>query len=256
MELNGHHPRYGMVIDVDRCTGCGACMLSCAVEHNVPPAHEGATDRTGLTWLRVNRVDNERAPSARQTVFVPIMCQHCDEHPPCESVCPQNAVEYDEESGIVTQIPVRCLGCRYCMTACPYHARSFNWWDPQWPAGFEETLNPEVSTRMRGVVEKCNFCHARYHDARAKAAAEGRKPEEAVDYTPACVDACPTHAIAFGNLADPSSEVSRRTHQGGTFRLLEQLGTEPKVFCTTNRPWVREQIGRSVAAAGKEQRHG
>ena len=89
------------------------------------------------------------------------MCMHCEHDTPCVKVCPQQAVEVDKATGIVMQMPQRCLGCRYCMTACPYHARYFNWWDPSWPAGMEKSLNPGVAVRMRGVVEKCNLCHAR-----------------------------------------------------------------------------------------------
>ena len=108
-----------------------------------------------------------------------MMCQQCGEKTPCASVCPQNAVEVDPASGIVAQVPVRCLGCRYCMAACPYHARSFNWWDPDWPGRLAETLNPEVSTRTRGVVEKCTFCSHRLQAAQDAQAAAGRRDEAA-----------------------------------------------------------------------------
>ena len=155
--------RYGMTIDVDRCNGCGSCMVACAVENNVPPAADRATDRTGLTWIRVFRIDNGVEGAGRRSAFVPVLCQHCGKDTPCVSVCPQQAVDVDPATGIVGQMPERCLGCRYCMAACPYHARYFNWWDPAWPAGMEKTLNPDVSPRMRGVVEKCNFCHGRWH---------------------------------------------------------------------------------------------
>lgn len=247
--------RYGMVIDLDRCTGCGACVIACAVENNVPPAHEGTTPRTGLTWMRVVRVDDGRSFPDTRSVFVPLMCQQCDHHTPCVSVCPQNAVEYDEETGIVTQVPVRCLGCRYCMTACPYHARYFNWWDPEWPAGMEQTLNPDVSTRMRGVAEKCNFCHGRLQAARAKAAA-GSRPLAPDDYQPACVEACPTEAIVFGDLNDPRSTVSAAASSPDTFRLLEHLGTGPKVRYRSRSAAVRESLTRNSVSSEKEQVHG
>jgi len=148
MESNQSQPRYGMVIDLDRCNGCGNCSLACAVENNISPAPKKANDRTGITWMRVYKVENDLPFPENRAVYLPLTCQQCDHHTPCESVCPQKAVEYDTESGIVAQIPVRCLGCRYCMTACPYHARYFNWWDPEWPKGMETTLNPDVSTRM------------------------------------------------------------------------------------------------------------
>ena len=108
------------------------------------------------------------------------------------------------------------------MAACPYHARYFNWWDPQWPAGMEKTLNPDVAPRMRGVVEKCNFCHGRWHAAKERAAAAGKREIEPADYVPACVEACPTGAIRFGDLNDPSSEPAQAAQDAHSFRLLEK----------------------------------
>jgi len=234
--------RYGMVIDLDLCTGCGACMVACAVENNIPPARPDAGEQTGLTWIRVYRVDDRGHYPNRREGFVPIPCQQCAHHTPCESVCPQKAVERDPATGIVAQVPVRCLGCRYCMTACPYHARYFNWADPVWPAGMETALNPEVAPRMRGVVEKCNFCHGRLQAARARAAAEEREMTE-TDYQPACAEACPTKAILFGDLDDESTEVGRQAKDGKSFRLLEHLGTDPRVHYRTDRAWLRRASG-------------
>ena len=248
--------RYGMVIDLDRCTGCGACMIACAVENNIPPANPKANDRTGTTWIRVYRVDNDESYPDNQSVFVPVTCQQCEHHTPCVSVCPQKAVEVDPASGIVAQIPVRCLGCRYCMTACPYHARYFNWWDPVWPKGMEKTLNPDVSTRMRGVVEKCNFCHSRLHAAKAKAAAEGKEEINPADYLPACAEACPAQAITFGNLDDEQSDVAKLARHENSFRLLERLGTGPKISYQTARPWVRDLVSKEMTKSGKETVHG
>ena len=234
--------KYGFVIDVDRCTGCGSCMIACAVENNVPPAAPGANERTGITWLRVERAGNGKS------AYIPILCQQCGEHTPCVSVCPQNAVEVDAKTGIVAQVPERCLGCRYCMAACPYHARAFNWHDPEYPGGLRKALNPDVAPRMRGVVEKCNFCHGRLHNAEAKAAAAGKKDIDPADYVPACVEACPARALNFGDLADPSSAVARKVKQPETFRMLESLGTEPKVYYRSSRAWVRE-----MARPGKKE---
>src|ERR1039457_3385036 len=137
----------------------------------------------------------------------------------------------------------RCLGCRYCMTACPYHARYFNWWDPAWPQGMEKSLNPGVAVRMRGVVEKCNLCHARLHSAKEKAAAAGKREIDPADYVPACVEACPTAAIHFGNLADKDDPVSREAHSPDAFRFLERIGTEPKVYYKSGEAWVRALKG-------------
>ena len=245
-----------MVIDLDRCNGCGNCTLACAVENNIPPAQPEENERTGITWMRVYKVDNDKPYPENRAVYLPLTCHQCDHHTPCESVCPQKAVEYDTETGIVAQIPVRCLGCRYCMTACPYHARYFNWWDPEWLKGMETTLNPDVSTRMRGVVEKCNFCHGRLQAARAKAAVEGRRAIADSEYIPACAESCPTKAIYFGNLADANSEVSQLAKDKYSFRLLEQLGTEPKVYFRSEQPWVHQKMDTKLSAAAKENAHG
>jgi menaquinone reductase, iron-sulfur cluster-binding subunit len=247
-----------MAIDLDRCTGCGACMIACAVENNLPPAPPTATERTGITWVRVYKISDGRSFPETRAAFIPMMCQQCGEHTPCASVCPQNAVELDPASGIVDQMPQRCLGCRYCMTACPYHARYFNWWDPVWPAGMEKSLNPGVAPRMRGVVEKCNFCHARLHAAREKAAAEGRRDVAPGDYAPACAESCPTGAITFGDLTDADSGVSRLVRDRRAFRLLERLGTETKVYYYSQRDWVcaaasSAEPRRAVAALARGQ---
>ena len=228
--------RYGMTIDIDRCTGCGACMAACAVENNIPPV-ASANDRKGITPIRVYRVDNGADGPARREAFVPVLCQQCGEETPCVSVCPQNAVDIDPKTGIVGQMPQRCLGCRYCMAACPYHARYYNWWDPKWPEGMEQTLNPDVAPRMRGVVEKCNFCHGRRHAAEQSGAAE---------YLPACAEACPTRAIHFVDL-------NAQAPAPGHFRLLERLGTEPKIYYRSRKEWVREEVGQALSPANRSQ---
>jgi menaquinone reductase, iron-sulfur cluster-binding subunit len=239
--------RYGMVIDIDRCTGCGACMVACAVENNVPPAETKATERTGITWLRVYEARKDNANGGQEICYVPMMCQQCGHDTPCMSVCPQNAVDVDPATGIVGQIPQRCLGCRYCMAACPFHARYFNWWDPSWPPGMEEMLNPDVAPRMRGVAEKCNFCHGRLHAAREKAAAAGKTGAAPVEYLPACAEVCPTRALVFGDLADPSSTVATLAAKKDSFQFLEKLGTEPKVYYRSERAWVREQATKATS---------
>jgi molybdopterin-containing oxidoreductase family iron-sulfur binding subunit len=140
------------------------------------------------------------------------------------------------------------------MAACPYHTRYFNWWDPVFPA--EEALNPDVSPRMRGVAEKCNFCHGRLQRAREKAAAEGVDRHEAVEYTPACAEACPSGAIVFGNLMDAKSAVARLSRSANAFRLLPTLGTSPKVFYYSERAWVRRLGDNPRVVARKEVSHG
>jgi len=234
--------KYAMVIDLDRCEGCGDCVVACALENNVPPPAPKATTRTGLNWLRVFRLE-----AAGRDVFLPMPCMQCGDETPCQSVCPQKAVEFDPATGIVGQIAERCLGCRYCMAACPYQSRVFNWHDPKWPAGMELTLNPTVSVRQRGTVEKCNFCHGRWHSAREKAALAGERGP--VAYTPACSEACPAQAITFGDLNN--REFAAATASKECFRLLDSLGTGPKVFYKTTSTTVRA----AVTGAAKDTHH-
>jgi molybdopterin-containing oxidoreductase family iron-sulfur binding subunit len=154
------------------------------------------------------------------------------------------------DTGIVSQIYTRCFGCRYCMGACPYHARYFNWWDPVWPKGMERYLSPNVSPRMRGIVEKCSFCFHRYQLARDKAYIEGRQEVKEGEYQTACTQACPAGAITFGDLNNPDHAVHKiaqpdlhdeyKPQNPHAFRLLERLGTNTKVYYLSSREWVRK----------------
>ena len=220
-------PRWGMVIDLDKCTGCGACIAACKQENNVAyvPPEESEKGRT-LSWLTmINEIEGE-FPNLRVR-HIPMLCQHCDK-PPCIKVCPVRAT-YRAENGIVGQIYPRCIGCRYCMAACPYTQKYFNWYAPQWGPGLREILNPDVSVRPKGVVEKCTFCHHRLIKAREKAKLEGREMQED-EFIPACVETCPAEAMYFGDLDDPNSKVSQLALSPRAFRLMEDLGTEPKVI--------------------------
>jgi molybdopterin-containing oxidoreductase family iron-sulfur binding subunit len=195
------------------------------------------SDRTAVTLIRLERIVTEG-----EMTYFPVMCQQCERHTPCASVCPQNAVELDPATGVVGQIAQRCLGCRYCIAACPYHARVFNWHDPQWPPGMEAMLNPAVAPRMRGTVEKCNFCAGRWHEAKEKAAAAGRYAIERGDYVPACVEACGPGAITFGDLNQRGSAVADAAARDDAFRLLETLETGGKIYYRTGRAAVRRAL--------------
>ena len=231
---------WGMVIDLDKCTGCGACMVACQAENNVAPSADGASRVRSITWLKVYELSNGKAFPDHDTAFLPRPCMQCG-NPACVPVCPVIATEKEEEGGIVSQITPRCIGCRYCMASCPYHARYFNWYDPIWPEGMTKILTPDVSIRPRGVVEKCSFCHHRLMAARDAAYANGRDPNQLPDgaYVTSCAEACPNGAIAFGDLKNPAHRVHTLAQSPQAFRLLERLGTDPQVYYVSRREWVR-----------------
>ncbi|MCL1916351.1 MAG: 4Fe-4S dicluster domain-containing protein [Desulfovibrionaceae bacterium] len=240
-ELKKFRIRWGMVIDVDKCTGCGACMVACQAENNVPPENT-SNRRKSLNWLLVYELSNGKSFPGHDLAYLPRPCQQCGTYP-CASVCPVIATDKNEEGGIVSQIYPRCIGCRYCMAACPYHARYFNWRDPVWPAGMEKNLSPDVSVRPRGVVEKCSFCHHRFMQAKDKARVEERDIFDLEDgeYVTACAESCPNGAIVFGDLNNPKHRAHDLAASPQAFRLLERLGTDPQVYYLSRREWVRAQ---------------
>ena len=222
-------PRWGMVIDLDKCTACQACVVACQQENNVPFVEEQEfVRRRAISWMKILREIEGSYPELHAR-FIPRPCMQCD-NPPCTRVCPVHATYLNPE-GIVAQVYARCIGCRFCMAGCPYTVKYFNWFDyhSRQPASLRAGANPDVSVRPKGVVEKCTFCHHRLLKARDQAAAEKRALQPG-DYVPACVEDCPARAMYFGDLSDPGSEVARLAKSPRAFRLLEDLGTQPKVF--------------------------
>lgn len=260
--------KYGMVINLDKCTGCGSCAVACMAENNVPFREDETDKLLSVAWMRVYKLTNGKPFPNYEESYLPRPCMQCEGHgghSPCVSVCPSTATDYDMNTGIVSQIYTRCFGCRYCMGACPYHVRQFNWWDPHWPEGMEKSLNPNVSVRMRGIVEKCSFCIQRFQTAKDQAYVEGRREIEEHEYQTSCTQACPAGAITFGDLNNPKHAVHQmvkpdNTHGGKpknpeAFRLLERLGTNPKVYYLSKKPWVRRAGDNYVKNEGKAQ-HG
>lgn len=243
--------RWGMVIDLDRCTACQSCTVACKAENNQPVAGPEESRRgRDVFWMQMLvKVEGEYPDVKAQ--FTPRPCMHCDV-PACTQVCPVGAT-YKRDDGIVAQDYDRCIGCRYCMVACPYGARSFNWKPAAAPGTtrrmfmfasaegprFQSSLNPDVvrgtnggregpSPRRVGVVEKCTFCVHRLEKAKLRARSEGREVRDG-DYVTACAQTCTGGAIRFGDLDDPSSEVYRLSRDKRAFRLLEEQGTRPRV---------------------------
>jgi len=218
---------WGMVVDVDRCTGCQACVLACQVENNVPLNTENLYKQQRIySWIRVERYWEGDFPDVKAR-FIPILCQQCG-NAPCEPVCPVFATYHNNE-GMNVQVYNRCVGTRYCANGCPYHVRFFNYWEPVWPESLRNQLNPDVTIRSRGVMEKCSFCVHRIRRAERKARGEDRLVLDG-EIQAACSQACPTDALVFGNLNDENSRVSKMSHDKRHYKLLdEKIGTDPNV---------------------------
>ncbi|MCU0284993.1 MAG: 4Fe-4S dicluster domain-containing protein [Acidobacteria bacterium] len=218
------HYRWGMVIDLDLCTGCSSCVAACYIENNVPVVGKKEHIRgREMSWLRIEPYyDNPMKPE-----FIPMLCQHCD-YAPCEPVCPVFAT-YHSSEGLNTQIYNRCVGTRYCANNCPYKVRRFNWFDSPDAMPLYGTANPELLVRPKGVMEKCTFCLQRIRFAWDKAKDENRLIQDN-EVIPACAQTCPTGAITFGNLMDPGANVSKLIKSAGIYRIFAQLGTEPAVY--------------------------
>jgi molybdopterin-containing oxidoreductase family iron-sulfur binding subunit len=216
-----------MAIDLDRCTGCEACVAACHAENNLPLSDPDQAEKgRAFHWIRVDRYYEGEFPDVR-VKYMPVLCQHCEEAP-CEPVCPVYATYHNPE-GLNVQVYNRCVGTRYCGNNCPYSVRFFNWFEPEWPAPLELQHNPDVAVRPGGVMEKCTFCIQRIQRVKRDAKAESR-PVADGEVQPACVQSCPAEAMTFGDLNDPESKVSRLAASGRATRLLEDLGAKPKVF--------------------------
>ena len=226
------HPKHnwGMAIDLDACNGCNACVAACYAENNVPVLGPDRMVRgRTMSWLRIERFVEERPAAEGRTVdtrFLPMLCQHCD-HAPCESVCPVYAT-YHTEEGLNAQIYNRCVGTRYCSNNCPYKVRRFNWWDPEVPEPLNLQLNPDVTSRSAGVMEKCSFCVQRIQEGKDRARDDDR-PVADGDVVPACAQTCPAQAIVFGDLNDPESRVSQLSAADRGYHALGVLNTRPAV---------------------------
>jgi len=213
---------WGMVVDLDRCTGCQGCVIACESENNIPINNETHFNQgRAISWIRVERYWEGEFPDIKAR-FIPLFCQHC-ENAPCEPVCPVYATYHNQE-GLNVQVYNRCVGTRYCANNCPYHARSFNFWEPVWPEDLRNQLNPDVTIRSRGVMEKCTMCVQRIR----RATRSGSNPAEG-SFAPACVQACPTNALVFGDLNDSNSKVFELLNDDRNYTVMKELGTKPNV---------------------------
>ena len=221
--------RWGMSVDLDACVGCDACIMACNTENNIPVVGPDNA-RTGreMHWIRVERYVELGDDGQIDVRTVPMMCQHCGAAP-CESVCPPIAT-YHSEDGLNVMVPNRCIGTRFCSNNCPYKARRFNYWpyDFFYREPEELILNPDVTVRSKGVMEKCTMCLQRITSAKDQAVLENRTVRDGEMQT-ACQQACPSNAISFGNLRDPESDVSKLRVDPRAYRIFEHLYTRPGV---------------------------
>jgi molybdopterin-containing oxidoreductase family iron-sulfur binding subunit len=223
--------KWGITIDVNACTGCSACVTACYAENNIPTVgKQGVDNGRIMSWIRIERYfpSPKESAQAPQLYLAPMLCQQCD-HAPCEPVCPVFA-SYHTEEGLNGQVYNRCVGTRYCENNCPYKVRRFNWFVPEWPEPLNLQLNPDVTVRGAGVMEKCTFCVQRIQFGELTAKTEDRELRDGEIVT-ACQQACPARAITFGDINDPASAMMRRRDDNKlrNYRALEEINTQPAI---------------------------
>ena len=239
-----------MSIDLNSCTGCGACTVACQVENNVPVVgKEEVLNRREMAWLRIDRYYSsdvdvhdfkglENASENPDITFQPMMCQHCN-NAPCETVCPVAATTHSTE-GLNQMVYNRCIGTRYCANNCPYKVRRFNWFKYHDNEQFDKNiamnndlgkmvLNPDVNVRGRGVMEKCSLCIQMTQKTILDAKLKGEKIKDG-SFQTACSNACSTGALVFGDLNDKESKVAALHEDDRMYHLLEHVGTKPNVM--------------------------
>lgn len=232
-EFKGHH--WAMAVDLSSCIGCSNCSISCQAENNVQViGKEQVRNRRIMHWIRIDRYYSKDVENP-EVYHQPVMCQHCD-NAPCENVCPVSATPHSDE-GLNQMAYNRCVGTKYCVNNCPYKVRRFNWFEYVNNKEFDfasnselgrMVLNPDVTVRSRGVVEKCSFCVQRIQEKKTEAKVAGRKIKDG-EIQPACVQSCPADALVFGDLKDPDSRISKLFENKRNYHLLEELHTLPSV---------------------------
>jgi len=232
----GEHPRWGLAVDLSKCTGCSACVTACYAENNLATVGEELMQRgREMSWLRLERYwRTDAAGHPQGAVNSPMMCQQCGSAP-CEPVCPVYAA-YHTPDGLNGQVYNRCVGTRYCSNNCPYKVRYFNWYNyaepggewEAWPEPLQMLLNPDVTVREKGVMEKCTFCVQRIRGAQNRARLEDRNVRDG-EIVPACAQSCPSEAIVFGDLHDRNSQVSQLAGNPRGYHVLAGLNTKPAV---------------------------
>jgi molybdopterin-containing oxidoreductase family iron-sulfur binding subunit len=288
VDLWAAHPRpgikWGMVIDMNSCIGCGSCVVSCTAENNIPVVGKDQVRRTrDMAWLRIDRyytsdmtrkraeeehiggrtmyLDMENPSNNPKVTFQPIMCQHCN-HAPCETVCPVLATNHSSE-GLNQMTYNRCIGTRYCANNCPFKVRRFNWFNYAGNPDYTDinpsqqdlgrmVLNPDVVVRGRGVMEKCTMCVQRLQAGKLEAKKAGTPIKDGAIKT-ACQQACPTHAITFGDLNDKDSKVTKERENERNYFLLEEVGIKPTVSYLVK---VRNQEEKILLEAEEEHEAG